>query len=87
MLSHQAAELAQLVIQRHTLICRAIELDNEHQLMTLIRTANAHASGSSALERHRDEVLAELVLMPLLIDDVEASIGAAWDRLRFLQPK
>ena len=76
MLSYEADDLAALVLARHSLICRAIELEADP-------TISAPIDAADALDRRTQELLAELVLIPGMLEELDAAIGAGWDRLRF----
>ena len=80
MLTDESYELAALVLARHSLICRAIELEADP------RISGPADAAARALDRVTQELLAELVLIPGMLEDLDAAIGAGWDRLRFVRP-
>ena len=91
MLSSEGSKLARLILARHTLICKAIELDTKYELLSQIdarvRSDDGVQRPHGAFERSRRRMRAELVLVPALVNDVEAQIERARLRLDTVLPK
>lgn len=91
MLSSEGSKLARLILARHTLICKAIELDTKYELLAQIDTHIRGEDGTTRVhgpfDRSRRRMQAELVLVPALVDDLEAQIECARLRLDSVSPK
>ena len=88
MLSSAGSTLARLVIARHTMICRAIELDAIFEADAVVLAAREaagftqRAAGEAVSVASRKRSLtAELILLTELIGDVEAAIAIGWRQL------
>jgi hypothetical protein len=89
MLSSAASALTQLILARHTLMCRAIELnamfDDDAAVMAggeTIGTAERDQSHAKYEAGHsRRCAAAELMLLPALLSNNNAAIADAWERL------
>jgi hypothetical protein len=91
MLSSEGSKLARLILARHSLICKAIELDTKYELLTemdaRIRNGGGVQRYHGPFDRSRRRMQAELVLVPALVDDLEAQIERARLRLDTVLPK
>ena len=87
MLNQEAEELTTLIVARHILISRAMELEARYDAMAVMHEApfdrvRPSPDDDETLRAKFEEVRGELVLVPALLLDLEQRIGAAWDRLR-----
>lgn len=91
MLSSEGSKLTRLILSRHTLICKAIELDTKYELLAQIdaqvRYDHAAARVHRSFDRRRRRMQAELILVPALVDDLEGQIECARLRLDSVLPK
>ena len=94
MLSSEGSTLTRLILARHILICRAIESDAHFEVLELIESAQGVRSDSHPRTMARglfiqsqNRLLAELVLLPALVDDLEGQIERAWRRLDRVSPR
>jgi hypothetical protein len=78
MLSSEASALTRLILARHALICRASELGRTAAAAGLTRGARAGAPRGA---------LAEIVLMPGRIGELDERISRAWRRLAEVRPR
>jgi hypothetical protein len=93
MLSLEASRLTNLILTRHTLECRAVELEVRLNMLALLECAPdlplaLHgASGEDACPAElRDAAAAELKVLPALLAGVEERIRLAWQRLQSASP-
>lgn len=94
MLSSEGSALTWLILARHTLICRALELDAEFEVLSLLESARDRRSGNEApidafgpVGRDRRRLSVERMLLPFVVNDVESGILQAWRRLDTVSPK
>ncbi|HEX2830435.1 MAG TPA: hypothetical protein VHP37_29125 [Burkholderiales bacterium] len=87
MLSQEAHDLATLIATRHSLICRAAELDAQIELATTLYDAPSMHGGEDGLDDELETMISELLLLPSLVDDLDTRIEAAWDRVRASDPE
>ena len=87
MLSRTAAKLTHFILARHSLICRAVELESTVEAHSIVRAARDGAGVDQGVGQQLCAVspdraaLAELMLLPELISMVEESIVSGWERL------
>jgi hypothetical protein len=93
MLSSEGSTLSRLILARHTLICRAIELDLQLEVLALVEAAqNATSYSESAAPPEQSvrpthqQLSAELALLPALIADLDSRLDSAWQRLHSVSP-
>jgi hypothetical protein len=93
MLSQEASSLTRLILTRHSLFCRAVELDVELEVLALLQTApdlslgpQAQIDADQRLDVRVDDALAESALLPALIAGLEGRISGAWARLHRASP-
>ena len=93
MLSQEASTLTRLILMRHNLACRVVELDVELEVLALLQSVpdpalgeRARADADQRLTLRADVAAAEASRLPRLIARVESRIGAAWARLHRASP-
>jgi hypothetical protein len=95
MLSSEGSLLARLILERHTLICRAIDLDMQFEVLALLESTQdgccADSPAATDVRVHfsdsRKRLSADVELLPALVDDLEAQIERAWRRLDRVSPR
>lgn len=93
MLSSEGSTLSRLILTRHTLICRAIEVDLQLEVLALVETAqNASSYAESAAPAQqsfgdtRESLRAERAVLPALIAELDGQLDRAWQRLHSVSP-
>ena len=93
MLSQEASSLTRLILTRHSLFCRAVELDVELEVLALLQfvpestlAEDARIDADLRLISRVDDALAESALLPALIAGLEGRISGAWERLHRASP-
>ncbi len=93
MLSSEGSTLSRLILARHTLICRTVEIDLELEVLTLVESAHSASEYPDGLtpprqsfSHTRKELCAERTLLPALISNLEFEIERAWQRLYSVSP-
>jgi len=93
MLSSEGSTLSRLILARHTLICRAIEVDLQFEVLALVesaQTASSYADAASPAQKSfshtRQRLSAELAALPALIADLDGQLDRAWQRLHTVSP-
>jgi hypothetical protein len=93
MLSHEASSLTRLILTRHSLFCRAVELDVELEVLALLHSVpdltlapQAQIEADLRLNVRVDDALAESALLPALIGGLEDRISGAWAQLHRASP-
>jgi len=93
MLSSEGSTLSRLILARHTLICRAIEVDLQLEVLALVESAQNASSYSDAsspvqksFRRTRQRLSAEVAVLPALIEDLDGQLDRAWQRLHTVSP-
>jgi hypothetical protein len=93
MLSQEASSLTRLILMRHSLACRAVELDVELEVLALLQSVPDPALGERAridadkrLSSRVEDARAEAALLPGLLARLEIRIRAAWGRLHRASP-
>jgi len=90
MLSSEGSNLARLMLARHTLVCRAIELETKYVLLTHtdvgIRNNDGNTRAHNVSPLCRVRMQAELVLVPALVDHLDEQIERARLRLDTVSP-
>ena len=93
MLSSEGSTLSRLILARHTLICRAIEVDLQLEVLALVEAVQNATSYPDALSpaqqsfRHtRQRLSAEVAVLPALIQELDGQLERAWERLHTVSP-
>jgi len=88
MLSSAGSTLTRLVIAKHTMICRAIELDVIFEADAVVLAAREAAGFTQmaageavSVAARKRSLTAELIMLTELIGDVEAAIAIGWRQL------
>ena len=79
--TEKAHELTTLVIARHSLICRAAELDQDLQEATAHYDALPVDRREHGLEKALESMIGELLVLPRALEELEERIAATWNRL------
>ena len=87
MLSAEASSLTSLILQRHGLVCRAIELEIELELARLLHAADCPQQAVLNAAHTATAAAAELALLTPMIDDVSQRIAGSWDGLDRVSPR
>ncbi len=94
MLSSEGSILTRLILARQTLVCRAIELDLQFEVLALVESmqdacSDAHTAtdARTTTTQSRKELSAELSLLPERIEDLDRQIERAWHRLDRVSPR
>lgn len=93
MLSQEASNLTRLILMRHNLACRVVELDVELEVLALLQSVpdpalaeRARVDADKCLSRRADAASAEASRLPVLLARVDSRIRAAWARLHRTSP-
>ncbi len=86
MIESKSFALAGLILTRQTLICRGIELEIRFEVLSVLQStrlarrtplrSSGEADEIASLERNC--LMAEIALMPSLIEDMDRQIARAW---------
>lgn len=90
MLSSEGSTLARLILERHSLLCRAVELDLESEveaLRAVWECKDLTARNSALFHIYRERIPMQLLVLPLELADLDEQIAEAWLRLRSVSPR
>ena len=91
MLSSEGSNLARLILSRHTLVCKGIELETTYQSLVQPDIGLQNDDGNTRAHNRpadcRERMQAELVLVPALVDHVDEQIERARLRLDTVSPR
>ena len=90
MLSSEGSKLARLILARHTLICKAIELDTRSESLAQtdmgVRNEDGTTRAHDASAHCRQRMQAERMLVPVLVERLDEQIERAQRRLDTVLP-
>jgi len=93
MLSLESSVLTRLIMERHTSICRAIQLDAKCEVLTLLKSFADEGPAvvttidpGECFSQRLEELAAERTLLPGFLADLEERIDTAWARLHQVSP-
>jgi len=92
MLSLESSDLTRLIMERHTSICRAVQLGAKYEALTVLKSlADADSSvanldADECFDRQMSEIAAERTLLPVVLADLDKQIDTAWARLDQVSP-
>jgi hypothetical protein len=90
MLSSEGSNLARLILERHSLLCRAVELDLESEveaLRAVWECKDLTARNSALFQIYCERMPAKLLMLPIELAYTEEQIAEAWLRLRSVSPR
>jgi hypothetical protein len=80
-------------MERHTSICRAVQLGAKYETVTLLKSladedpaAVTTIDADECFSQQLSEIAAERTLLPILLADLEKRIDTAWARLDQVSP-
>jgi len=92
MLSLESSDLTRLIMERHTSICRAMQLGAKYEALALLKSladaesAVTNINADECFSRQLSEIAAERTLLPTLLAYLDKQIDAAWVRLDQVSP-
>ena len=86
MLSTEASSLTSLILERHGLVCRAVELEIRLELSRLMAAADCPGDLDPDSRNAAIEAAAELARLPSVLDVVNDRIAASWLDLDRVSP-